>query len=151
MEYPAINTILDAVAARLREVPDPAGPGKLLAEVRTACITGYENLFALLPDLAVFPAAVVAAGSLSYPEMAAVREVELAVIVVDEFRPSPEAAVAGYGLVDRVSASLTGSRPAAALKLGSTHLISEGVQPLELDGGHTAWQFTYRATSGFLA
>ena len=152
MEYPAINKILAAVCERLQEIPDPAALAQpLLREIRTACITGYENLFALLPDLTAFPAAIVAAGNLSFPEMATVREVELAVIIIDEFRASPELAVAGYDLVDRFAGCLTGPFPGAALELDGVHFITEGIQPLELDGDHTGWQYTLKATAGFLS
>ena len=80
----------------------------MIKDIRAACICGYENLFALMPELTAFPAAIIACGG-GYQD-AAIRELEVAIIIVDEFQ-SYGSAESGHALLDRVSQSLTGESP----------------------------------------
>ncbi len=148
MEYPLINDSLALIAARLAAMVCDEQP--LFKEIRTVVISGYENLFELLPDLTMFPAAVVACGGGEFPHNAAARELEIAVIVIDEFQVTSEQAASGYKLLDQVTGGLTGSRPGTALKLENHHFLMQSFMPLELDSTHTAFKFELKATAGFV-
>lgn len=153
MEYPLINTVLSALGDRLAALPleepePPTEPERLIKDIRAACICGYENLFALMPELTAFPAAIIACGG-GYYQDAAIRELEVAIIIVDEFQ-SYGSAESGYALLDRVSQSLTGESPGQHLKIGNINYLLRSFDPLELDSAHTAFLFDIQATAAFL-
>ena len=159
MEYPLINTVLSALGDRLAALPlvEAATPSeepepltettRLIKDIRAACICGYENLFALMPELTAFPAAIIACGG-GYYQDAAIRELEVAIIIIDEFQ-SYGSAESGYALLDRVSKSLTGESPGQHLKIGNINYLLRNFDPLELDSAHTAFLFDIKATAAF--
>ena len=79
MEFPLTNEIL----ANVWKILSDSG---IYQEVRCAVMSGYSNLFELLPELTAFPAAVICSGSIREPDPGATRETEVAVLVLDEFR-----------------------------------------------------------------
>ncbi len=148
MNFPELNTITGELKELLVSLSKWSG-APLFKEVRVAAISSYGNLFELLPDISIFPAAIVAVGSMSYQENAVIRELDISVIVIDNFRVSATDTMSTYELLDEVSTALTPPQPGGYLKLGKATLLAQEFQVLELDSMHTAWQFTLKATTSF--
>ena len=166
MEYPLIYDAATSLAAILTALPvapafppsdlsDPSSaPGEagseyiavrrtdLFREVRVLCLSGYEHLFQLLPELSFFPAAIVCVGGGDFSDVNAYRELELAIIVVDELRLVEDQAQASYALLDKVSSALTGDVPGVPLELDEVQYFLKDFRSLELDNSHVAYVFT---------
>lgn len=150
MEYPLIQSVSQNIAAILTALPvapafppsDPSDPSPLFREVRVLCLSGYEHLFQLLPELSFFPAAIVCVGGGDFSDVNAYRELELAVIVVDELRLVEDQAQASYALLDKVSSALTGIVPGVPLEIDEVQYFLKDFRSLELDNSHVAYVFT---------
>lgn len=148
MEYTLIPHILDLLKQRLEGLTSDGGAA-LFQLVRPAAITSYGNLFEVIPELTFFPCAVLASGVITPTNMAATREVEIAVLVIDEFRPSP-GDLSGILLVEKTVQCLTGDLPGQALKIENINFVFDSVQPLELDSLHCGWNITLIAKMAFI-
>ncbi len=79
---------------------------KYFKEVRQSTLTSYEQLYELLPDLALMlPAAVICLGSVTFENNQAIREIKPGIIIVDQFRGSVEKRTDSiWALVDKTGA-----------------------------------------------
>lgn len=148
MEYPLITHTLDLLRERLAAMTGDDG-APLFQEVRPAVITSYENLFEVIPELTFFPCAILAAGVITPTNMAATREVEIAVLVIDEFKPCPTD-LSGITLIEKTAHVLSGDNPGQALKIENIHFVFDSITPLELDAQHTGWNITLIAKMSFI-
>lgn len=143
MEFPLTNEILTNVWKILSD-------SGIYQEVRCAVMSGYSNLFELLPELTAFPAAVICSGSIREPDPGATRETEVAVLVLDEFRTDHQA-LGGHDLIDRTLTLLTGVFPGQPLTIGRVHYMLHSVTPVDLEESmHTAWNITLSAKTAFI-
>lgn len=148
MKFPNITDLIRAVCEHLSGLTDASGC-PLFVEVRGAVLSGNANLFGLLPELTLFPVAVVSVGAMVPEHTAAARTLEIQVTVIDEFRVSA-GDLGTYELVDLTGSSLSGSLPGEALRLGGGHLVLERIEPLNLDGSHTAWCIKINAKTSLI-
>jgi hypothetical protein len=145
MEFPLTNHVIGLVKAALaRDHPND------FAEIRCAVLSGFSNLIELLPELSLFPAAVITAGSIRPIDQGATRETEVSIIVVDEFRCSADD-TRGFNLIDRTVARLSSDIPGQPLTIGRVHFVFHSVTPLDLSSTeHCAWNLTFIAKSSFI-
>lgn len=141
MNYIALNTITQAVKEQLQP---------LFSEVKIAAISGYNNLFEALPSLSTFPAAIIAIGNVDHLEQGVIREIEIHIIIIDEFRLSLTDVNSTFELLDSVSSKLTPEVPGGILKLGGAVIIAQYMEVLELDSQHNGYHFTLKATTSFI-
>ena len=145
MEFPLTGETLQQIKNRLTS--DPENP--LYQDVRCVVMSGFSNLIELLPELTHFPAAVITSGNIRPINIGATRETEIAIIVIDEFRVSPDD-LSGINLIDKTLELLSPELPGQVLKLGKAHLIFHSVTPIDLsDMQHTAWNITFTAKTSF--
>lgn len=143
MEFPLTSEILYNVWKVLSD-------SGIFRECRCAVMSGYSNLFELLPELTIFPACVICSGSVREVDLGASRETEVAVLVLDEFRTDAET-LEGHDLVDRTLTKLTSSIPGQALTVGRVHYLLHSVTPIDLEESmHTAWNITFTAKTSFI-
>ncbi len=123
----------------------------LLQSAHTLPLTGFKNLWAAVPELTRFPAAIVSAGRIEPEDMGATRNVEIVVFLVDRFRGLSDRASSGHALVDGVCDALTADAPGRALAVGNVHWTLDSVLPVDLDDkAHTGWQISLDAHMGFV-
>lgn len=135
MEYIGLNEIIDEVKGLLEA-------SALFQSVSKAAITGVENLFAAIPELSAFPAAIVNCPPQTFPQPAAYRELALEIIVIDEFVPlsMDEKATSACTLLDGVVQQLTAKVPGQTYRLYcGASLMIEDIMALAVDSQHTAW------------
>ena len=119
-------------------------------EVRGIVMSSPANLWELVPELSFFPCAVITSGLARPLDYGATREVEIAVIVIDEFRTDSEN-LSGYDLIDRTFSELSPPLPGAPLKLENINYVWQSTTPVELiDSQHTAWNITFAAKMSFV-
>lgn len=143
MEYVSLLDIAEEVKQKLTA-------SGLFSEVRRAAITGAENLFAAVPELSVFPVAIVNTPPQSFPVPGAWRDLALEIIIVDEFVPLDMEAKAESAcrLLDGVVQALTPTQPGQSLRLDcGANLLLEDVMALAVDSQHTAWLVETRVKS----
>ena len=118
--------------------------------VSKAAITSAENLFLAIPELSVFPAAIVNCPPQMFPQPAAWRDLSLEIILVDEFLPlsMEEKATSACTLLDEVVEALTSSQPGQTYRLScGASLMIEDIMALAVDSQHTAWLVETRVVS----
>lgn len=143
MDYVGLSAIMDEVKGKLEE-------SGLFQHISKAAITGVENLFAAIPELAAFPAAIVNTPPQTFPSPGAWRELALEIIVVDKFLPlsMEEKAQSACVLLDAVVRGLTAAEPGKSLKLTcGAHLTVEDIMALAVDSQHTAWLVETKVSS----
>ncbi len=143
MEYIGLNEIMDEVRGKL----EASGLFRLVSK---AAITSVENLFAAIPELSVFPAAIVNCPPQNFPQPAAWRELALEIILVDEFLPlsMEEKATSACTLLDGVVEKFTGLQPGQTLRMNcGASLMIEDIMALAVDSQHTAWLVETRIIS----
>lgn len=148
MEYPLTSHCINLLKSRIEAMADSDGTPSF-QEVRGIVMSGPANLWELVPEISFFPCAVITSGLAQPLDHGATREVEIAVIVIDEFR-ADSGDLAGYDLIDRTFAELSPQLPGAPLKLENIHYVWQSTTPVELiDSQHTAWNITFSAKMSF--
>jgi len=123
----------------------------LLQEVLVVNLTSYDNLLALLPYLTNFPAAAITLGSADFSDKIADREMEIAVIVVDEFCATNDAkAQSSCHVLDELTEMLQSNVPGQFLRLDDSIIKLDGIDAVEVDPSHAAWKLTVKVKNAFL-
>ncbi len=149
MEFPLISSLADTIKSRVEALTDNSGE-RLFKDVRVCCISGYRNLFKVLPDLSLFPACIIAVGGAEYPDNFATRELEVAILIVDEFRVVSDQAASSYALLETVSQAFTSEVPGQRLQIENFNIKLIDIRPLDLDSELAAWHASLNVTTGFV-
>ena len=123
----------------------------LLQEVLIVNLTGFDNLLNLLPHLTQFPVAVLTIGGGEFSDKIAERDLEIAVIVVDEFCASNEAkAQSSCHLLDELTSMLQSKLPGQFLRIDDSIVKLDAFEAVPLTGDLAAWKLTVKVKNGFL-
>ncbi len=144
MQY--IKTIAETcelVRARLEETG-------LFQTAVTVVLTGFENLWNVLPELTLFPAAIVSPKCVSPEELSMAQTIEISVFVVDDFQGIGDQSASGAALMDAVHNSLTGDIPGQALDIDGVHFLFDSIRSVPVAGGdQVVWEVTIYAKMCF--
>lgn len=145
MQYiKTIEETCELIRARLEAT------GLLPGGAYTVVLTGFENLWKVVPELTRFPAALVSPGRVAPEELSVAQAVEIAIFVVDDFRGIGDQAASGAALMDAIRDSLTGDMPGQSLDIEGVHFLFDSIRPVPVKGGdQVGWQITLEAKMSF--